>query len=36
MPATPSYKYVHTCLDHSHKLGMLEIEAEEETHGDNQ
>jgi len=36
MPATPSYKYVHTCLDHSHKLGMLEIEAEEETHGNNQ
>lgn len=36
IPATPSYKYVHTCLDHSHKLGMLEIEAEEETHGDNQ
>ncbi len=36
MPATPSYKYVHTCLDHSHKLGMLEIEAEEEIHGDNQ
>lgn len=36
MPATPSYKYVHTCLDHSHKLGMLEIEADEETHGDNQ
>ncbi len=36
MPAMPSYKYVHTCLDHSHKLGMLEIEAEEETHGDNQ
>lgn len=35
MPATPSYKYVHTCLDHSHKLGMLEIEAEEETHADN-
>lgn len=36
IPATPSYKYVHTCLDHSHKLGMLEIEAEEETYGDNQ
>ncbi len=33
MPAMPSYKYVHTCLDHSHKLGMLEIEAEEEAHG---
>ena len=36
MPATPSYKYVHTCLDHSHKLGMLEIEADEEIHADNQ
>lgn len=35
MPATPSYKYVHTCLDHSHKLGMLEIEAED-IHTDNQ
>lgn len=35
MPATPSYKYVHTCLDHSHKLGMLEIEAED-IHADNQ
>ena len=27
---TPSYKYVNTCLDHGHKLGMLEIDAEEE------
>lgn len=27
---TPSYKYIHTCLDHGHKLGMLEIDAEEE------
>lgn len=26
----PSYKYIHTCLDHGHKLGMLEIEAEED------
>jgi imidazolonepropionase-like amidohydrolase len=30
IPAQPSYKYIHTCLDHGHKLGMLEIEEEEE------
>lgn len=29
-PFTPSYKYIHTCLDHGHKLGLLEIEAGEE------
>jgi imidazolonepropionase-like amidohydrolase len=29
IPATPSYKEVHICNDHSHKLGMLEIEGEE-------
>ena len=29
-PFTPSYKYVNTCLDHGHKLGMLEIDADEE------
>jgi imidazolonepropionase-like amidohydrolase len=29
-PFTPSFKYVHTCLDHGHKLGLLEIEAGEE------
>lgn len=33
IPAMPSYKLVSTCLDHGHKLGMLEVEAEEE-HGD--
>lgn len=27
-PFTPSYKFIHTCLDHGHKLGMLEIEEE--------
>lgn len=27
---TPSYKYIHTCLDHGHKMGMLEIDADEE------
>jgi adenine deaminase len=26
----PSFKEVHICNDHSHKLGMLEIEGEEE------
>ncbi len=35
IPAQPSYKYIHTCLDHGHKLGMLEIEAEDADH-DNQ
>jgi imidazolonepropionase-like amidohydrolase len=30
IPAMPSYKLVSTCLDHGHKLGMLEVEAEEE------
>lgn len=29
IPAMPSYKLVSTCLDHGHKLGMLEVEAEE-------
>jgi adenine deaminase len=29
IPAAPSYKEVHICNDHSHKLGMLEIEGEE-------
>ena len=28
VPAAPSYKEVHICNDHSHKLGMLEIEGE--------
>ncbi|TAF54242.1 MAG: amidohydrolase [Sphingobacteriia bacterium] len=28
-PFTPSYKYIHTCLDHGHKLGMLEIDIED-------
>lgn len=35
VPAQPSYKYIHTCLDHGHKLGILEIEAEDADH-DNQ
>jgi imidazolonepropionase-like amidohydrolase len=30
VPFTPSYKYISTCLDHGHKLGMLEIDADEE------
>lgn len=30
VPFTPSYKYIQTCSDHSHKLGMLEIDADEE------
>lgn len=34
IPAMPSYKLVSTCLDHGHKLGMLEVEAEEEGHDD--
>lgn len=29
-PFTPSYKYIQTCSDHSHKLGILEIDADEE------
>lgn len=29
-PFTPSYKYINTCLDHGHKMGMLEIEADED------
>jgi hypothetical protein len=29
-PFTPSYKYVNTCLDHGHKMGMLEIDADED------
>ena len=29
VPAAPSFKEVHICNDHSHKLGMLEIEADE-------
>ena len=36
IPAQPSYKYIHTCLDHGHKLGMLEIEAEDADAHDNQ
>ena len=35
IPAQPSYKYIHTCLDHGHKLGMLEIEAEDADEHDN-
>ena len=36
VPAAPSFKEVHICNDHSHKLGMLEIEGEEEaTQNDN-
>lgn len=33
-PFTPSYKYISTCLDHGHKMGMLEIDADddEQTH----
>jgi adenine deaminase len=29
VPATPSFKEVHICNDHSHKLGILEIEGDE-------
>ena len=29
IPAAPSFKEVHICNDHSHKLGMLEIEGDE-------
>lgn len=32
IPATPSYKLVSTCLDHGHKLGMLEVDLDEENH----
>ncbi len=28
-PFTPSFKYISTCLDHGHKLGMLEIDLED-------
>jgi imidazolonepropionase-like amidohydrolase len=28
--AAPSYKYISGCLDHGHKLGMLEVELDEE------
>jgi hypothetical protein len=28
-PFSPSYKYISTCLDHGHKLGMLEIDLED-------
>jgi imidazolonepropionase-like amidohydrolase len=35
IPAMPSYKLVNTCLDHAHKMGLLEIEADaEETQAD--
>lgn len=34
-PFMPSYKYIHTCLDHGHKLGMLEIEEGEEDEATN-
>ncbi len=27
IPAMPSYKYINTCLDHGHKLGILEVDA---------
>lgn len=30
LPFTPSYKYISTCLDHGHKMGMLEIDIEDE------
>ncbi|HSC54687.1 MAG TPA: amidohydrolase family protein [Phnomibacter sp.] len=30
IPAQPSYKMVHTCGDHAHKMGMLELEDYEE------
>jgi hypothetical protein len=26
IPAQPSYKFVHTCGDHSHKMGLLELD----------
>lgn len=29
MPFTPSYKYISTCLDHGHKLGILEVDLED-------
>jgi imidazolonepropionase-like amidohydrolase len=30
LPFTPSYKYISTCLDHGHKLGMLEIDLDDD------
>ena len=29
VPAQPSYKFVHTCGDHSHKMGLLEFDEHE-------
>ena len=29
LPFSPSYKYISTCLDHGHKLGMLEIDLDD-------
>ncbi|MGL5945547.1 MAG: amidohydrolase family protein, partial [Sediminibacterium sp.] len=29
LPFTPSYKYISTCLDHGHKLGILEVDLED-------
>jgi hypothetical protein len=29
IPAQPSYKIVHTCGDHSHKMGLLELDDHE-------
>ncbi len=29
IPAQPSFKYINTCGDHSHKLGILEVDADE-------
>ncbi|MEY4381870.1 MAG: hypothetical protein RJA92_1250 [Bacteroidota bacterium] len=29
VPAAPSFKEINTCNDHSHKLGMLEIDSDE-------
>jgi imidazolonepropionase-like amidohydrolase len=28
-PFMPSYKYIHSCLDHGHKLGILEVDIED-------
>ncbi len=28
-PFSPSYKYISTCLDHGHKMGMLEMDADD-------
>lgn len=33
IPAQPSYKYVHTCGDHAHKMGLLEVEEVEHLDG---